>query len=723
MNTQKAIALSDEFSSLSLENFTKKQVEALWKLLEFHSKLYYEEDANIISDFEYDTLFTKLTQLEENFWMKQKFSNKVGSIGKQSTFKKVAHSRVMISLDNTYNADELRDFDTRIKRILKREEALPYTIEFKFDGLGIELVYKEGKLLRGITRGNGIEGEDVTENIKQIPNIPKKIDKTWVFEVRGEVVMPISSFERLNKQALKHGEKVFSNPRNAASGSLRVLDTNITKHRDLKYFAYDVSSFDEFIDGKYSDMIYYLEKLGFEISSYFPECEGIEQVITMIENIWDIKSSLDFEVDWLVVKVNDIALWKKIWATEHHPRYAIAYKFPAEIVSTKLESVEHSVGRTGTITPVANLAPVNIAGAVIRRATLHNYDEVEKLWVKVGDHVFLKRAGEVIPKIISVASSAPSQFSPTGRDETAILPPTHCPSCQTRVVKDESKVRYYCPNSYKCPAQMKEKIAFAVGKQGFNIDGFGEKQAELFYTLGYIKNFRDIFRLKNYKEEILALDGFKEKSVQNLLDAVEAVRETDIVTFLKSLGIPGVGKKTAKTLGKYFQELFQQSTSTQPSPLGEKERAASQTQIQPLSPPKEKGFRIEGILWEEATIELQDLPDIWPEVAQSVVEFFTTQREMVQDLLSELIINLPFSPEGESIEKWKYTWKKMCITGSFQWYKRDQLAEILEEQGWEFMSSVSQKTDYLLAGEKAGSKLKKAQDLGVEVLSLEEFLK
>ena len=717
MNTTDLYNTTQEYLEKELSTFSQSDTKKLGEIITKHAELYYEQEKPVISDSEYDELFKKLEFLEEKYDIKDKISEKAWSEWKQSTFKKVAHSRPMISLDNTYNAEELRDFDTRMHRILGyplgaplQEDVegglvptweLPYTIEFKFDGLGIELIYRDWILAQAITRGNGVQGEDVTENIMQIQNIPKKIEKTWVFEVRGEVVMPISSFERLNKEALNAWEKVFSNPRNAASGSLRVLDTSITKKRDLDYFAYDVSDFEEFStpsqfsptgrdEATYSNMIYYLENLGFAISSYFPKCSWIEEVITAIENIWDIKSEIDFEIDGLVVKLDDMRLWSQVWFTEHHPRYAIAYKFPAEIVTTKLESVEHSVGRTGTITPVANLAAVNIGWAMIRRATLHNYDEVEKLGVRVWDIVFLKRAWEVIPKIISVASSS---------EWENISPPKTCPSCGESVLKDEEKVRYYCANAYACSAQMREKLAFAVGKQGFNIDGFWERQAELFYSLWYISKFGDIFRLKNYRSEILKLEGFKEKSVQNLLEGIEAVRNTDITIFLKALWIPGVGKKTAKTLGKYLNLKL---TQNPPSWI--------------LSPLEEKGA-IETLL---------ELPDIGPEVAQSVVEFFITQKDMAQDLLSELHINLPLSSAGEGIEGWgneKWQWKKICITGSFEGYKRDQLAEILEQQGWEFMSSVSVKTDYLLAWEKAWSKLKKANELWVEVLSLEDFLK
>jgi len=668
--------LSMQYLEKDISTFSQSDTKKLEEIISSHGKLYYQDEKPVISDTQYDILFGKYSALLEKSGKQISLDIKSGEI-EQSSFKKVAHSRPMISLDNTYNETDLRDFDTRIKRILKSDTTLPYTIEFKFDGLWIELIYEDGKLMRAITRWDGVKWEDVTQNVMQISNIPKTIDKKGIFEVRGEVVMPISSFERLNKEALESWDKVFSNPRNAASGSLRVLDINITKKRDLQYFAYDVSDFSEFSDGSYDHMISTLKELWFAISNYFPKFDGIDGVIDEIKNIWDIKWEIDFEIDWLVVKLNDMRLWEQVWFTQHHPRYSIAYKFPAEIVTTRFESVEHSVGRTGTITPVANLAAVNITGAIIRRATLHNYDEVEKLGVKVWDIVFLKRAWEVIPKIISVAT-------PGGGENISI--PKLCPSCWEGVKKDEDKVRYYCSNAYWCPAQMRKKIAFAVGKQWFNIDGFGEKQAELFYNLGYVQSFWDIFRLKNYREEILSLDGFKEKSVNNLLDWIENVRSSDIVTFLKALWIPWVGKKTAKTLATCITSLEN-----------------------------------DILLWRWDIQELQELPDIWPEVAQSVVEFFVWEQEMSSDLLWELNINFPDNNRVQS--SWKFFQKKVCITGSFEGYKRDELAEILEKEGGEFVGSVSTKTDYLLAWEKAGSKLKKAQNLWIEVLSLEEFLK
>ncbi len=684
MNQIEAYELSADFLSKKRENFTISDFKKLWELITFHSELYYELEKPVISDSEYDELFKTLEFLETKFHSEAHVSHWVWSALNQSSFTKVEHSRPMISLDNTYNEEDLRDFDSRVKKISSIDD-ISYMIEFKFDGLGIELIYVDGVLTQAITRWNGVVWEDVTENVKQISNIPKKIDKKWTFEVRWEVVMPLSSFERLNEEAKETGWKIFSNPRNAASWSLRILDTQITKKRNLKYFAYDVSNTKSLINelsdshnwvAEYSEMISYLEVLGFDISSYFIKSKDITEVIENIHNIWEIKDKIDFEIDGLVLKVNNMNLWNTIWFTEHHPRYAIAYKFPAEIVTTKLISVEHSVGRTGTITPVANLEAVNIWWAIIRRATLHNYDEIEKLWVRVWDIVFLKRAWEVIPKIISVATSV---------WESPILPPENCPSCNFEIKKDKEKVRFYCPNQYGCPAQMREKIAFAVGKQWFNIDGFWEKQAELFYSLWFINTFWDIFTLKKYRDEILALDWFQEKSVNKLLDGIEKVRTTDMVTVFKALWIPGVGKKTAKTLSTIIHE-------------------------------EEDILSLEFLNLEK----LESLPDIGPEVAESVILFFTNSRDMITHLLNE--VEIKFTQQNV-VTNGKYTWTKMCITWSFDGYSRDELVEILEKQGWNFISSVSKNTDYLLAWEKAWSKLKKAQELGVEVLTLEEFLK
>lgn len=701
--------ISKKYLDKNIEEFSDFDIPKLEKILNLHSDLYYNKEEPVISDFEYDSLLKKLWFLEDKFWISEKKSFLVWSEVIESTFEKVKHSRPMISLDNTYNNEDLRDFHERVEKNLWWHASFfkdfywdeyyllqqfhswwsEYILEFKFDWLGVELIYKNWELVQAITRGNWIEGEDVTENVMQIDNIPKTIAYKKSLEVRGEVVMPISVFEWLNEKAKKEWTKIFANPRNAASWSLRMKDINITKQRKLKFFAYDLANFEEFrLDEniwEYFDVIKRLENLWFEISSYFEKLNGIEAVIKAIENFWNIKETIDFEIDGLVLKVNDVSLWQTIWFTEHHPKYAIAYKFPAEILTTRILSVEHSVWRTWTITPVANLEPINIGWVVVKRATLHNYEEVEHLDARVGDSVFIKRAGEVIPKIISVIKTwNRDTFEP-------ILPPKYCPSCETEVLKDEWKVRYYCPNNIDCPAKNSEKLAFAVWKQWFNIDWLWERQVNIFLELWIIHNIVDIFKIENKKEEILEIEWFKEKSVKNLIDAVNNAKNIDIATFLTWLWIPWVGKKTAKTLSKLITS--------------------------PLAP----------LLRGEGNVEeLEKLPDIWPEIANNVIEYFNNEAH--KKILGELIeiLNIKYYKSTNIDSKSIFAWKKVCITWSFErdWVKisRDDLVKKLEEVWWDFVWTVSKNTDYLLAGANAWSKLDKAVKEGVRVVDLEFFL-
>ena len=678
-----------------IKEFSFEEVLELQKVLEYHSDLYYNKENPIISDKEYDDLLKKLEKLENKFSnifdekKIEKKANKVWAELIESTFKKVKHSRPMISLWNTYNEEDLRDFDERVKKNItnnnpsqpsfntkgRSNNEIEYTLEFKFDWLWVELIYKNWKLVQAITRGNWIEWEDVTQNVMQIKNIPKTIDYKQDLEVRGEVVMPISSFERLNREAQKKWEKVFSNPRNAASWSLRMKDNRVTKKRDLAFFAYDVNT--TFWEKEYYNQIKNLENLWFDITSYFEKCENIWVVIDKIHNFGDTKKSLDFEIDWLVLKVNNLDLWQKIWFTQHHPKYAIAYKFPAEILTTDIISVEHQVWRTWTITPVANLEPINIGWAIIKRATLHNYEECEKLQVWVGDTVFIKRAWEVIPKIIWVANKNSNKI---------IFSPINCPSCCTKILKDKEKVKYYCPNHNKCFEQVKNKLIYAVGKEWLNIDWFGKAQVELFLKKWFISDLYSIFKLKEKKEEILKLEWFREKSVNNLLESIEKRKNISITTLLVALSIPGVGKKTAQELSKLF------------------------TSSEDLL---DFNYNIE---------EIEKLDDIWPEIAKNVLDFFTNSenKKLLQNLIN--ILNIEFYKE-KIIENTNniFFWKKVCITWSFWDIKRPDLIKQLEEVWWKFVSSVSKNTDFLIAWEKAGSKLKKAEELGIRILDLEEF--
>lgn len=691
------LELSKKYFEKNEKDLVFEDIEILQNLIKYHSDLYYNKQSPIISDFEYDIIFKKLEFLEKKFEIEKKQTLEVWAEILESTFEKVAHSRPMISLDNTYNEEDLRNFDERVKKNLLAKkiskEKIIYDLEFKFDWLWVELIYKNGELVQAITRGNWLVWEDVTQNVFQVFNIPKKINFKNHLEVRWEIIMPNSVFEKLNLEAKAEWKKIFSNPRNAASWSLRMKDASVTKKRNLKFFAYDIANFTDYTAEKnlenYFSVIKSLEDLGFEISSYFRKFEGIDELVEEIKNFSEEKQKIDFDIDWLVIKVDEIGLWKDIWWTEHHPRYAIAYKFPAEILTTKVLSVEHSIGRTGTITPVANLEPINIWWVMVKRATLHNYEEVEKLGLQIGDYVFIKRAGEVIPKIISVSSHLNSDGD---NKKEIILPPKVCPSCGGEVLKDEDKVRFYCGNSYDCPAQHSEKLIFAVWKQGFNIDWLWEKQVELFLDLWIITNLQSIFDLKNKKDEIISLEWFGEKSFTNLINSIEKAKNIELERFLTALGISWVGKKTAKTIKKLF---------------------------------KSKDDFLE---FSYSLEDLQEFKDVWEELAKNILNYFTDKnhKKFLWEILE--ILNLEYFIEEEKIfdENDIFAWKKVCITWSFEknWEKisRDSLVEILEKNWGEFVGSVSKNTDFLLAWEKAWSKLEKANTLGIKVIDLEYFL-
>lgn len=683
--------LSKKYFELKIEDLVFDDIKNLRKLIKYHSDLYYNKEAPIISDFEYDDLFKKLEYLENKYNINLKQSSLVwADVWIESSFKKVKHSRPMISLDNTYNENELNDFDERVKKNLWMEKSweIEYAMEYKFDWLGIELIYEDWKYIQAITRGNWIEWEDVTENVRQIENIPKEIKYNHRFEVRWEIIMPISVFEKLNKEAKEKKEKLFSNPRNAASWSVRTKDISITKERGLKFFAYDMANFEEFRywiwATKYYEVIKSLENMWFEISSYYKIWKSIEEIIDAVEIYNKEKSSIDFDVDWLVIKVNSIDLWSEIWWTEHHPRYAVAYKFPAEILTTKILSVDHNVARTWTITPLAHVEAVKLSWAIIRRATLHNYDEVEKLDIRIWDTVFIKRAWEVIPKIISVVNID------WRKKLEKVEAPKFCPSCETLVQKDEDKVRYYCPNNIDCPAQHIEKLIFFVSKSGINIEWFWEKQVELFLREWIIHNIVDIFHIENKKEDILSLEWYKEKSVNNLLEAIENARNQDIISLLTSLWIPWIGKKTAKIISVLF---------------------SSKEDLLNFSYTEE---------------DLEKLNEIWPELAKNIVEYFAndSHKRILEWLIKEL--NISYYEKKEINTNSIFFEKKICITWSFEkdWLKipREELIEKLEAVWWESVWSVSKKTDFVLAWEKAWSKKTKAEELGIEIINLNYFL-
>lgn len=712
-------------------------------LLREHNRRYYVESDPVVSDAEYDALFKLLQSLEEKYsdFDAASPTNRIDVLLSRQ-FEKGEHRYPMISLDNTYDAEDLSDFEKRIRNILKTEEALAYDVELKFDGLGASLTYEGGKLVRALTRGNGREGEDVTVNVMTVKNVPKNIPYKGFLEIRGEIILPHEAFRRTNEERLLSGEKLFANPRNAASGSLRQLDYKVTAERGLQFFAYSSPVFEEsgadFGVDTYRQYVAKLHEWGFEITPYLHFAQNLDVLLAEIGKLTDNRPAFPFDIDGLVVKLDRLDLWRELGTTEHHPRYAIAYKFPQVHVRTKVLDVEHSVGRSGAVTPVAHLEPVNVTGVTVRRATLHNYEELAAKDVRIGDHVFIIRAGEVIPEVVSSIADA--------RDgtEKIVEVPKVCPSCGAALAKDEGKVAVYCPNRLECPAQTSGSLKTFVSKHAANVDGIGEKGISLFLEKGLVTDFASIYRLPFRREEILELEGFETKKTDNLIREIGKSRSMDLANLLVGLGIPEVGRKTAKTLAQYVagkipEEMrvsddsivasdgtFVESNPPAPSvsqvslfdtPSDETESAVA-FPVQNLKPAESRvrGEDLLAIFAELTSEELQNVDDVGPSTAESVVSYFEENRDSLSDLFKELA---PVVPEAKKVGK--LTGKSFCVTGSFEGVSRDEIHAFVESHGGEVRSSVSGKLDYLVVGTDAGSKLEKARSLGVADIGLEEL--
>ncbi len=679
----------------SKENAEKKPENSdflgLVEVLKYHSKKYYEEDNPEISDEEFDILFRLLKSWEEKF---PEFSDTnspsqkiVGGIS--SGFEKAKHLVPMISLDNAFTQEDLEKWEERFVRILEKKMQVEtlhatslhttnknnysYIVEPKFDGLGISCVYEKGKLVRAVTRGDGEEGENVTQNILTIPEIPKKFPENSVpdlFEIRGEIVMKKSDFEELNARLEVEGKKVFSNPRNAAAGSLRQLDSNITKSRKLSVFFYQSP-----LEHKnYSEILKEFESLSIPHSPHYAHVSSIKEVFSEIQKIAELRENFDFEIDGAVVKIDEQKLRDAIGSTGHHPRWAIAWKFPATKVSTKLENVEWQVGRTGTLTPVAHLEPVNIDGVIVSRATLHNSDYIREKNLKIGDTVTLERSGDVIPKILF-----PHLAKRTGA-EISIKIPENCPNCGEPVSQQEGEVAIKCTNS-ECSEILKYSLFHFASKKAMNIMGLGKEVAEKIIEKKLISNLSDLYDLEI--SDFLTVESFQEKSAEKLFLGIQKSRKNELWRLINAFGIPLIGVKTAKILAKKFLTL------------------------ENLSQAREE--------------ELSEISDIGEKGAISVVEFFNRNAEMVEKFLEIFDFkHSPDSPEGEYYSPLRG--KTFVFTGSLQKFTRDEAGELVEKYGGKLLSSVSKKLDFLVYGEKAGSKKTKAEALEVSLLTESEFL-
>lgn len=661
----------------------KDKIIKLRKDIKMYSDYYYSNDSSLISDIEFDKLMKQLKELEDEYPEYKDSSSpteKVGATDMKSTkFQKVTHKRPMLSLSNTYNESEIKDFTDRVKKLLPDNTDVNYALELKLDGLSISVTYEKGKLVKAVTRGDGQIGEDVTENIIEIESLPKILKEPVDIEIRGEVVLPLSKFEKLNKKRLEMGEDVFANPRNAASGTLRQLDSSIIKERGLDAYFYFLIGAENMGFKSHSESLNYIKNLGIKTTGICEICKSANELMKRIDYWGEKREELDYETDGMVIKVNNLNLWDILGATTKSPRWAIAFKFPAKQVTTKIDGVTWQVGRTGKITPVAELKEVELSGSKVKRASLHNFQEIKRKDIKIGDTVFIEKAAEIIPQVIKSVKELR-----TGK-ETDIIEPTNCPICNTKVVREEGQVDIKCPNTV-CPGKIEGELIYFVSRDAMNIAGFGSKIVENMLRLGFIKNIVDIYDLKRYREQLQNLDKMGEKSVDKLLASIEASKKRDYSKVLCALGIPFVGKTSAKLLAKASGNI--------------------------------------DTLINMSVEELMQIEGIGDKMAQAIYDFFRDEDKL------KLVIGLKehglqFSQDKETKADGDniLAGKTFLFTGTLKNFKREEIKEQIEKLGGKNLSAVSKNLDYLIVGEKAGSKLKKAQDIGtIKIITEDEFI-
>lgn len=664
-----------------MSDFIKQKIEELSKQIEEHNYNYYVKATPVISDYEFDKLLEELIKLEKEHPEYVKSDSPTQRVGGQITkeFKTVKHKSPMLSLGNTYSEEELKDFDDRVKKALNTD--YEYVCELKYDGVAIGLTYKNGVLVQAITRGDGEKGDDVTTNVKTIKSIPLKLrgnDYPKEFEIRGEIFMSRKVFDDINKEREEIAEQLLANPRNAAAGTLKMQDSSIVAKRNLDCFLYFIFADDLSYHSHYDNLIA-AKKWGFKISEHMEKVKDIEGVFKYI-NHWDTaRNNLGFDTDGVVIKVNSNLQQRILGFTAKSPRWAIAYKFKTQRVSTILESISYQVGRTGAITPVANLKPVLLGGTMVKRASLHNADFIEKLDVRIGDTVFVEKGGEIIPKIVGVDEGK------RHADTLKVVYITHCPECGTELIRNEDEANHYCPNELACPPQVKGKMEHFVSRRALDIDSLGAETIAQLYDAGLIKNCADIYQLK--KEDVLKIDRMAEKSVNNLLSGIEASKKVPFERVLYGIGIRHIGETTAKKLAYYFKNIDSLKSAT-----------------------------LEQLL---------EVGDIGETTAKAIVDYFADNRnlEMIDKLKSNgLQFELSESQLVNSSDKLKGL--SFVVSGVFSKFSRDDLKKTIEQNGGKNVGSISGKTSYVIAGENMGpEKHKKAEKLGVPIISEDDFIK
>ncbi|MGX9456296.1 NAD-dependent DNA ligase LigA [Photobacterium damselae subsp. damselae] len=666
-----------------MSNELHQELLSLREQLDYHGYRYYVEDNPEVPDAEYDRLMQRLLTIESEHpeWVTiDSPSQRVGGVPLDG-FTQVKHELPMLSLDNAFNDDELRAFQKRIQDRLNEASAIQYCCEPKLDGLAVSLLYENGVLVQAATRGDGTTGENITNNVRTIRSIPLKLQgNDWPtrIEVRGEVFMPKKGFEQLNQRALKKGEKTFANPRNAAAGSLRQLDSKVTATRPLSFYAYAVGIVEgRELEGSQYDRLCQLKSWGFPMSPEIRRVDSIEEVIRYHQMIGEKRESLEYDIDGVVIKVDRVDTQLQLGFVARAPRWAIAYKFPAQEEMTLLNNVEFQVGRTGAITPVAKLEPVFVGGVTVSNATLHNADEIARLGVMVGDTVIIRRAGDVIPQIVSVVESRrPADASP-------VIFPTECPVCQSKVERIEGEAVARCTGGLFCQAQRKEALKHFVSRKALDVDGCGEKVIEQLVDREMVTTPADLFRLS--AGVVTALERMGPKSAQKLVDALGNAKETTLPRFIYSLGIREVGEATAANLAHYFETLEALMTAS-----------------------KE---------------QLIEVPDVGEIVAAHIFNFFREEHNLaVVNDLRDVGIHWPDIEKVADDVELPFEGKTVVLTGSLSQLSRTEAKEALQKLGAKVTGSVSKKTDLVVAGEAAGSKLTKAQELGIEVWDEQQLI-
>lgn len=664
------------------EKEAKKKITELTDKIQYHNDLYYQQSRQEISDTEFDMLLKELELLEKEFPSLRQPDSPTQRVGGTitKTFATVTHKYAMLSLGNTYSKEELEEFDARVKKGLDGAK-YEYFCELKFDGVSISLIYENGLLARGVTRGDGVRGDDVTTNVRTIRSLPlraKGKDVPASFEVRGEIFLPREVFKKINKEREDIGEETYANARNTASGTIKMQDSAEVARRRLDCYMYYLLG-DRLGYKTHEEGIKKLESWGFQVSQTYRKCSTIDEVLAYIRE-WETKRrDLPLETDGVVVKVNSIAQQELLGFTAKSPRWAIAYKYKAESMSTRLNGVTYQVGRTGAVTPVAELEPIFLAGTTVKRASLHNANEIARLDIRVGDYVFVEKGGEIIPKVTAVDLKR--------RPSTAVAFRyiDKCPECKTKLVREEGEAAWYCPNEKGCPPQIKGKIEHFIQRKAMDIDSLGEKTIASLYELDLVKSPADLYDLT--AKDLARLDGFKDLSIKNLLSGIESSRQATFESVLFAIGIRYVGKTVAEKLARHFKSM--------------------------------------DVLRKATFDELRSAPEVGEKIAASVVDFFSdrdNQKEV--DRLAKAGLNMKSSAkEPEKISN-VLDGKSFVISGTFQNYEREELKDFIVANGGKVLSGVSAKLDYLLAGENMGpAKLEKAEKLGVKVISEADFQK